>query len=244
MKYDKQQIEFDFLLQKRIDQSIQQMKDCEPPEGYFLAFSGGKDSCVLLDLAKKAGVKFDAHYHLTTIDPPELVRFIKTFPEVQIDKPEYTFWQLVKKELIPPTRKIRYCCRYLKEGYGDNRVCLVGIRAKESSNRANRKLVGRCEKRNKQWVSPLLYWASTDIWNYIYSRGLRYCKLYDEGRDRLGCILCPYRNKHRLEDVERFPTYARTAVIVFNWVVKERKRLGRKCTWKDGQEMFDWWLEI
>ena len=47
MKYDKQQIELDFLLQKRIDQSIQQMKDCEPPEGYFLAFSGGKDSCVL-----------------------------------------------------------------------------------------------------------------------------------------------------------------------------------------------------
>lgn len=51
----------------------------EPPEGYYLAFSGGKDSCVIKELAKRAGVKFDAHYGNTTIDPPELVRFIKKF---------------------------------------------------------------------------------------------------------------------------------------------------------------------
>ena len=60
-----------------VDQSIELMRHeerrCEDA-GYWLAFSGGKDSIVLHRLAEMAGVKFDAHYGLTTIDPPELVQ--------------------------------------------------------------------------------------------------------------------------------------------------------------------------
>ena len=68
--------------------AIQRIKSFEPKEGYYVAFSGGKDSCVVLDLVKRAGVKFDAHYNLTTVDPPELVRFVKDkHPEVEINKP-------------------------------------------------------------------------------------------------------------------------------------------------------------
>ena len=53
------------------------------PDGYHLAFSGGKDSMVLYHLAKMAGVKFKAHMQVTTIDPPELMQFVRAnYPDV------------------------------------------------------------------------------------------------------------------------------------------------------------------
>ncbi|GAH62141.1 unnamed protein product, partial [marine sediment metagenome] len=61
----------------KVEAAIKLLRDHEPPEGYFLAFSGGKDSVVIYDLAIKAGVWFDAHYNVTGIDPPEIVKFIK-----------------------------------------------------------------------------------------------------------------------------------------------------------------------
>ncbi len=63
-------------LQEKVDVSIQRIKTFEPKDGYFVAYSGGKDSTVLLELVKRAGVKYDVHYSVTTVDPPELVRFI------------------------------------------------------------------------------------------------------------------------------------------------------------------------
>ena len=61
----------------KVEIAIKRLKAFEPPEGYFLAFSGGKDSQCVYHLAKMAGVKFDAHYNITSVDPPELVQFIK-----------------------------------------------------------------------------------------------------------------------------------------------------------------------
>src|SRR5574343_645076 len=88
--------------------AIERIQAFEPPEGYYLAFSGGKDSVTLLALAKMAGVKFDAHYHLTTVDPPEVVQFIKG-TGVEIVRPPKTMWQLAVEpsQLILPTRTRR-----------------------------------------------------------------------------------------------------------------------------------------
>lgn len=66
----------------KVELAIERLKAYEPPEGYFVAFSGGKDSVVVKALCDMAGVKYDAHYSITTVDPPELVRFVKSFKDV------------------------------------------------------------------------------------------------------------------------------------------------------------------
>ena len=89
------------------------------PKGFYLAFSGGKDSQCLYHIAKLAGVRFEAHYSRTGIDHPELVYFIMhNYPDVIWDRPEMSFWDLVIKRRMLPTRQFRYCCEVLKEGGG------------------------------------------------------------------------------------------------------------------------------
>lgn len=107
--------------------------------GFYLAFSGGKDSQALYYVAKLAGVKFESHYSLTTLDPPELVRFIrKEYPDVMIDRPEMTFAQLCLKKKALPTILMRFCCAVLKETKGANTVTLTGVRRQESAQRSHR----------------------------------------------------------------------------------------------------------
>jgi phosphoadenosine phosphosulfate reductase len=67
---------------KSIDEiAIERLKEFEPPDGYWVAYSGGKDSDVVLDLVRRSGVKYEAHHNLTTCDPPELVRHVKEQPD-------------------------------------------------------------------------------------------------------------------------------------------------------------------
>ena len=134
----------------KVKDSIERLKAFEPKDKpYWLAFSGGKDSVVILELAKMAGVKFEAHYNVTSADPPELVRFIKTqYPEVSFDIPHgkdgkpITMWTLIPKKALPPTRIQRYCCSALKESSGKGFVTITGVRWAESNNRkANQGMV-------------------------------------------------------------------------------------------------------
>ena len=123
--------------------SIERLKVFEPPEGYYLAFSGGKDSVVCKALMEIAGVKYDAHYRVTSVDPPELVCFIRDkHPDVEREVPRddngkpITMWNLIPRKLMPPTRLVRYCCSELKEDGGDGRMTVTGVRWAESVNRA------------------------------------------------------------------------------------------------------------
>lgn len=143
----------DGRLVDKVELAIQRLKSFEPPDGYYVAFSGGKDSQCVYHLCKMAGVKFDAHYAVTTVDPPELIYFIrKHYPDVKWErqywndgKPEHyypngnpkpiTMWSLIADHTMPPTRKVRYCCASLKEPGGEGRIVVTGVRWAESINR-------------------------------------------------------------------------------------------------------------
>lgn len=112
------------------------------PDGFYLAFSGGKDSQALYHIAKMAGVKFRAHMALTSVDPPEVIRFVKTYyPDVILHKPKDSIYNIALRKHILPTRMIRWCCAELKEEGGAGTVCLTGIRKAESTRRAKRSSV-------------------------------------------------------------------------------------------------------
>lgn len=138
------QINGDGKIRDKVQMSVDLLRKWEPEEGYYVAFSGGKDSQCVYHLCQIAGVKFDAHYSVTSVDPPELVRFIREhYPDVQFERqyrPDgkpYTMWNLIPKKLMPPTRVVRYCCEKLKESNGMYRYTVTGVRWAESANRKN-----------------------------------------------------------------------------------------------------------
>lgn len=229
----------------KVKVAIDRLRELEPPEGYYLAFSGGKDSQCIYHLALMAGVKFDAHYNLTTADPPELVHFIRRYyPEVEVHRPAETMWQLIPRKLMPPTRMVRYCCSELKEGGGSGRVVVTGVRWAESVRRKNsRKMVETCFRdSSKTYVNPIIDWEDEDVWEFIREVAqIPYCELYDQGFNRLGCVGCPMSQNQELE-FNRWPKFRASYVRAFDRMIAERKRRGKPVQWENGEEVMTWWL--
>ena len=123
------------LLQKAEKIAMNYDKD----DGFFLAFSGGKDSQALYHIAELGGVKFKAHMNLTSVDPPEVIRFVKKcYPDVELVKPKESIYSIAIRKKILPTMRVRWCCAEFKESAGAGKVTLIGIRHEESSRRAKR----------------------------------------------------------------------------------------------------------
>lgn len=178
-----------------VNKTIERLQVFQPADGYHLAFSGGKDSIVLLQLAKEAGVKFDAHYQRALETPDVFYMIQKDYPEVKIELPEENFFDLVIRKGMPPTRLKKYCCESLKERGGNGRTILTGVRWEESKKRREYKMVTKCLPREATFVCPILDWKLSDIWMYIFDRGLVYPTTYTAGYSRVGCIFCPEKRK-------------------------------------------------
>lgn len=133
-------------LRKKVEHSVELLQKAErlalaydDVYGYYLAFSGGKDSQCLYHVAKLAGVRFKAHMNLTSIDPPEVIRFVKReYPDVELVKPKKSIFQAAVDNKILPTMRVRWCCAEYKETAGAGKVTLIGIRKAESARRAKR----------------------------------------------------------------------------------------------------------
>lgn len=229
----------------KVATAIARIKEFEPPEGYFLAFSGGKDSAAIFELATMSGVKFDAHYHVTTVDPPELVLHIKReYPSVKFDFPRFTMWELIVKKGMPPTRVARYCCEYLKETGGDGRFVVTGIRWEESVARSKRRLVERCDKgKGRTHLHPIIDWSAAEVWEFLKMRGVKSCSLYNEGFSRLGCIACPFQGeKQRRAALERWPKYKLLYIRAFDKMNDRLKKRRLDIRWASGEDVLEWWL--
>lgn len=234
--------------------SIDLIKMYEPKENpYYVAFSGGKDSIVVADLVKRSGVRAEYFYHLTTVDPPELVSYIKKIhPYVKFTAPKKSMWRLIESKRMPPTRLVRYCCTALKEGGGIGLTTITGIRWAESFKRSLRKPFE--VKRRKATslipnpsylVNPIINWSDEDIWGYIKSNNLPYCSLYDEGYKRLGCIGCPMAGRKVQErEFQRWPKYREAYLRAFDAMLAKNRAEGyvSKLNWKNANDVMAWWL--
>lgn len=77
--------------------------------------------------------------NLTSVDPPEVIRFVRTnYKEVELNKPYKSIFRIAVEKQILPTQRVRWCCAEYKENAGAGKVTLIGIRRKESSRRAKR----------------------------------------------------------------------------------------------------------
>lgn len=259
------------LLQNRIDYSIALLRRAEPlalkmdERGFHLAFSGGKDSQVLYHIAEMAGVKFHAEMQVTTLDPPELMAFVrKNYPDVKLNRPEINFYKLIEKKKMLPLRQVRYCCSVLKEQAGAGTCTLLGVRSAESAKRATRKEVEQIGKKGElfnldQWnrnneqgiecvggkdkivISPIFNWTNRDIWEFIRGNNIEYCKLYDEGFHRIGCLFCPMKSdKIKAKERQRYPKVERTIKRSIQDLIDTNGYFDNHNASAD--EIFDWWV--
>ena len=218
-----------------VEETIEFLRKWEPVRGYFLAFSGGKDSITIKKLAEMAGVKHKSFYCMTTIDPPEVMQFIKKHhPDVEWLKPKNSFFNYVR-ERRPPLANKRWCCEVLKEQPGmeikqQHPIHIIGVRAQESSKRAKRPQVDmNLLIPGTVTIKPIFHWKEVHVWDFIESNGLPYPALYDEGFDRIGCIVCPmmfHKNQTKLnQHRDRWPGHYRAMdkAVTEWWSGQEKK---------------------
>lgn len=181
-----------------------------------------------------------------------------------------SMWELIEKK-GPPTRVHRWCCKVFKETSTPNRMVATGVRWDESTKRAargeyesigktlkerqsasyddiilsndndlKRKIIDKCEIKGAIVANPIIDWKNKDIWGFVRSEGIKYNPLYDMGYSRVGCIGCPMaRYVGRCKEFSDFPKYKENYIKAFEKAIK-RRGIDK---FKNGQEMFDWWIE-
>lgn len=257
----------------KVEVAIKRLRLFEPPEGYCLAFSGGKDSVVIKALADMAGVKYDAHYNVTSVDPPELIYFIReSHPDVEWEYPRdkngerITMWNLIPRKRFPPTRNKRYCCDYLKERGGEGRIAVTGVRWAESVRRKNNRAGLEVPKNSKERElldpdNP----NDAEMARFCPTKGKRILNpIIDWSNGEVWEFIHKYdvhycelydQGHERLgcvgcpmsgsarEELEAYPKFKQAYLGAFEKMLDARRERGLKTTWETAQDVMEWWLD-
>ena len=225
--------------EQKIDHAIKLLQAIPQDGPIELCYSGGKDSDVILELAKLAGIPFVPIYKQTSIDPPGTTKHAKDMG-VEIRRPKETFFKLVERK-GSPSRFKRFCCEKLKE-YKIYDRAIVGVRRSESTKRAAMYKepevcrVYNAKEKVRQYL-PILEWTDEDVECFIAERGIKCAPVYyDEyGRfhveRRLGCIGCPLKSDNGLSDFKKYPKF-------FKQYVKSYQKF------LDNHTESNWWKRI
>lgn len=249
----------------------------------MVCISGGKDSSAITELAIRSGIPCEFSHNHTTADAPETVRFVRQeFKRLEdlgykctINLPTYkgcrtSMWALIPQKLMPPTRRVRYCCSVLKEGGGAGRFIATGVRWAESTARKNnrgiyeksapdkenriilnndnddrRLLFENCKLKAKRVVNPIIDWSDDDVKQFNEDAKKPLNPLYKCGFSRVGCIGCPMAGKHGREIAfSRWPRYKTLYINAFDRLLVVRKMQGKSiANWGTGTDVFNWWME-
>lgn len=214
-------------LEKKVERAIKLIQSASKiakengQDKIALGYSGGKDSDVILELAKMAGVPYRAIHFVTTVDPAGTIKHAED-NGCEINRPKMSFLDILKKKGFP-SRMNRFCCQILKERYVADYI-LLGIRADESTKRKARyKEPEQCrvysKKEKCRQYFPILDWTKEDVLEFIEERGIKLHPLYyrEDGSvdvsKRLGCMCCPLASsKQRLQEFKDHPNMVKLYV--------------------------------
>lgn len=253
----------------KISKSIELLRNAErlalkmqPDKGFFVAFSGGKDSQVLLRLVQLAGVKYHAVYSVVTLDRAENIRFLrKCYSEVEFSAKNTSILRLIEKKGLP-TRAHRWCCERFKEVDGAGFVVLTGIRAEESRKRAKYTEVmkrGKAKKdsenldlaemeanefrcvggKDKIMVYPILEWSEAEVWRFLREQNLPINPCYEKDK-RVGCSLCPFASRKQNESF--LAAHPRFKKVLLAAIGKYLQKSEGSSKLDSAEEVLDWWL--
>ena len=237
-------------LEKKVEQAVKLLQVCYKAAGEPLevAYSGGKDSDVILELAKMSGIEYRAIYKNTTIDPPGTIKHVME-NGVEIRRSKETFFSLMKR-CGYPNRTMRFCCGVLKE-YKILDDCIMGIRRCESTKRSKRyteptecRIYGS-KKNHVNAIYPILDWSDEDELEFIEERGIKLHPLYyrEDGSiditKRLGCMCCPLiYYKKRLQQFKTWPGMVMAYLRCGNEFLKSRPQSKMAKQYSDVYEFF------
>jgi len=237
------------MIENKIKYSIDLLRKYEATalkmnsEGYYLAFSGGKDSQVIYELCKMPGVKFKAHFSCTTVDPKEVLHFIHDkYPDVIWHRPEKSMFKLIENNISLPMRNNRFCCRLIKEIGGIKSVVITGVRKAESRSRQSHKeILHQCIKgEDRIQIAPILEWRTFEIWEFIKNHIGYYCQLYDLGFRRIGCVACPSAYyKTRQKELLISPRFR----YAYKKAIQKCIDLGNYNDFDNADDVFNWWIQ-